>query len=71
MIEPNKNPFVWKPFEMKDGSEPYLLISFNEWGPGQPNNGGSVEFCTEMTQSLLANDISCDSSRCVICEVDV
>ena len=71
MIGPNINPYVWKPFQMGNGQEPDLPITFYKWAPGQPDNYLSSEFCINLVNTSEFNDINCNFGVCTICEVDV
>ena len=70
-VKANQTPFVWKPFKMKDGQEPYLSISYFNWAPNQPDNNMMNEYCLNLKLSVSLNDLSCQDSICVVCEVDV
>ena len=52
--------FVWT-----DGSAP----TFTAWNMGEPNDGGGVEDCGEMSTTNGGwNDVACDMARAFICE---
>lgn len=53
--------WVWE-----DGSTDPVV----NWGPGEPNNGGSVEHCAQVYDILKFNDISCSAKLNVLCETE-
>jgi hypothetical protein len=38
------------------------------WAPDQPDNSGTTEHCQEQQEDSLWNDLSCDSTRTLLCE---
>ena len=43
-------------------------LTFTKWGPGQPDNYGSGEHCSEILTNQNWNDIPCSGSKRSICE---
>ena len=57
--------FVWT-----DGT--HLPLSAFLWSPGEPNNAGNIEHCTNINiPDYKLNDKRCDSKLPYICQIDM
>ncbi|XP_027215213.2 perlucin [Penaeus vannamei] len=46
-------------------------LSYGRWRAGQPDNGGGVEDCAELSYLAEWNDIACSQTRYYACEIPV
>merc|ERR1712228_1065301 len=56
-----------RPFETWIDGE---FVDYENWAPGEPNNAGGGEDCTEiMSETQKWNDLRCNTKRAFICEI--
>ena len=63
----SESPFVWK----LDGNVS-IPMNYTNWDVGQPDYSFVDESCLELHTVLLQwNDDTCDSKKCMLCEIDM
>ena len=73
-IDPSsRSAFVWRVKSTDTYSDGVSAMTYDNWGPGEPNYAYQAESCMHLASgwSYMWNDLDCPAAVCSVCELDI